>query len=110
LKHKLFYAYLILVDRKNSTGADKYHLLYDAYKNEQDVLVPATSSFFWRDFERTWLKESALWIHALVVLLKKMPKKHVYDNDQHMQDVIKKFKSQPNRKMDCDESALYFFT
>lgn len=56
----------------------------------------------------TWLKESAIWSAALVTLMKKALKKHIYDNDQHMEGVINNVKVQPDRKMVCDEPALYF--
>ena len=45
---------------------------------------------------------------AVVTLIKKALKKHIDDNDQHMEGVIKNIKQQPDRSMDCDEPALYF--
>ena len=58
--------------------------------------------------EKTWLKEIALVSRSLVVLLQNARKKHIYDNDQHSEGVIKMIKKQPDRKIDCDEAAQYF--
>ena len=39
--------------------------------------------------------------------IEEIPMKSVCENDQHMQCVIKNVTSQPGRKLDCDEPALY---
>jgi hypothetical protein len=111
-------------------GVIKYHLLYEYRKNDDGKPVPVTSGYFkhkvclpysgglvdnpWecdpatRYFKRNWLKESTLWSCALVVLLKRARKAHIYDNDQHMEGVFNSIKHQPDRKIDCDEPAFYF--
>ena len=45
---------------------------------------------------------------ALVRLLQQARKKHIYDNDQHSEGLIKSIKKQPDRKINCDEAAQYF--
>ena len=129
-KQPLIYAYLLSVDCSKSVGVIKYHLIYDVRKNEDNKWVPVTSGFFeksvrlpydggfvdnpWRCksaanyFKTTWLKETAIWSRALVGLIKKARRRHIYDNDQHMEGVIANHKQQPDSKMNCDEPALYF--
>lgn len=126
------YAYLTSIDHKNSTGVIKYHLLYDTVENEEGQLIPITSGAFeitkklpfsggmipnpWlcpsaaKYLEKTWLKEAALWSHAPIALLRKAVKKHVYDNDQHMEGVFSNIKAQPDRHMNCDEPAMYIWS
>ena len=53
------------------------------------------------------MKEIVLVNYALVGLLRKTLNKHIYDNDQHMEGVIKNFKRQPERKLDGSDLALY---
>ena len=45
-----------------------------------------------------------------MALLETALEKHIYGNNQHMEGVIKHFKGQPDKAMNCDEPALYFYT
>ena len=44
----------------------------------------------------------------MVSLLKLANDKHIYDNNMHMEAVIKHAKKQPDRILNCGEPALYF--
>ena len=104
------YACLSSISHAKSTGIVKYYLIYDAVENEDEKCIPVASGFFeetiqlpfvvgyiaclWKCestekyLETTWLKESVLWSRALVTLIKKSPK-NIYDNDHHMEGLIK---------------------
>ena len=124
------YAYLSSIDTPKSTGVVKYHLLYDTYNDDECNVMPTTSGYFEEQIklpftggsianpwlcesaanylEGQWLKESALWSRGLVSLLKTANDKHIYDNNMHMEAVIKHAKKQPDRILNCGEPALYF--
>jgi len=118
------------IDTPKSTGVVKYHLLYDTYNDDEGNVMPTTSGYFEEQIklpftggsianpwlcesaanylEGQWLKESALWSRGLVSLLKTANDKHIYDNNMHMEVVIKHAKKQPDRILNCGEPALYF--
>ena len=105
------YDYLSSIGPTKSTGVVKYHWLYETYNDNESNVMPITSDYFEEQIklpftggsianpwlcesaanylEGQWLKESALWSCGLVLLLKSANDKHIYNNNMHMEAVIK---------------------
>ena len=58
--------------------------------------------------ENFWLKKSAIWGRGLVLLIKNVRKRHIYENGMHSEGRFKHLKHQPDKSTNGVEPAVYF--